>query len=66
MLRDHLRRHPRAADTAFGIERWWLDDAAPRMPFGTLERALNRLVAEGLLRTRLLPSGEQFWYAPGP
>jgi len=66
MLRDHLRRHPHAADTAYGIERWWLGDAATALPPGMLERALERLVAEGLLRSRILPSGEHLWFAPHP
>jgi hypothetical protein len=66
MLRDYLRRHPRAADTAGGIERWWFGDAAPPLPPGMLERALEQLAAEGLLCSRVLPSGEHLWYAPGP
>ncbi|BDI05898.1 hypothetical protein [Sphaerotilus microaerophilus] len=60
ILRNHLRRHPHAADTAVGIERWWISALPPE----TLERALQRLVAEGLLRSRVLPSGERLWYAP--
>ncbi|MBI5259397.1 MAG: hypothetical protein HY855_23040 [Burkholderiales bacterium] len=66
MLRDHLRRHPQAGDTACGIELWWLGEAAAALPPGTLERALARLVEEGLLRVRSLPSGELFWHAPQP
>lgn len=64
ILRKHLRSHPHAADTAVGIERWWIDGAASDLPPETLERALQRLVAEGLLRSRVLPSGERLWYAP--
>lgn len=65
ILREHLRRHPHAADTAWGIERWWLGDAALALPPGTLERALAQLVAEGLLGTRMLPSGENLWHGTG-
>ena len=64
MLRDHLRHNPHAADTAYGIERWWFGDAAPALPPDLLERALEQLFAEGLLRSRVLPSGERLWYAP--
>ena len=66
MLRDHLRHNQHAADTLYGIELWWLGDAAAALPPSALERALERLVAEGLLRSRVLPSGEHLWYAPGP
>jgi len=53
----YLDRHPFAADTLEGITNWWL----PRQRYITaqhrIEAVLVRLVGEGVLQLRRLPTG---------
>jgi hypothetical protein len=65
-LRLYVRQHSHAADTSDGIALWWLHDAGETLAPAVLERALQRLAAEGLLASRPLPSGRPLWYVvPG-
>lgn len=56
-LLAYLRGHPRAADTIDGIVEWWL----PLQRFATarecVERALDKLAANGTLRRESLHDG---------
>lgn len=46
-LRDYLLQHPRAADTAAGIQRWWLLPSFGELSLATVEAALAQLEEEG-------------------
>ena len=46
-LRDYLMQHPRAADTAAGIQRWWLLPSFGELSLTTVEAALAQLEEEG-------------------
>lgn len=46
-LRSYLQQHPRAVDTAAGIQRWWLLPSFGELPLSTVEAALAQLEAEG-------------------
>lgn len=53
----YLAQHPEAADSAEGIQRWWL---APRRVEAPLDRvlcALDVLVRDGAVVRRALPDG---------
>ena len=46
-LRDYLLKNPRAADTAAGIQRWWLLPSFGELSLLTVEAALAQLEQEG-------------------
>lgn len=46
---DHLRRNPDAQDTLSGIVEWWLPSREIRSRTATIKKALNELVAAGLV-----------------
>jgi hypothetical protein len=46
----YLAMHPDAADSAIGIRQWWLQDQDVNPTPEELQDALNRLVADGLIR----------------
>ena len=48
-LRDYLLQHPRAADTAAGIPRWWLLPSFGELSLATVEAALAQLEEEGVV-----------------
>jgi len=57
-LRRYLAAHPSATDNAAGIVRWWLHsdpDAAGSL--ADIERALERLEAEGVVERVATPNG---------
>ena len=56
----YLARHPHAADTATGIAMWWIPGGLWLRP-GTVQEALDHLVATGQLAARRLPSGESLY-----
>jgi DNA-binding MarR family transcriptional regulator len=58
----HLERHPDAADTAEGIQRWWLSDGGA-YALADVERALERLVRMGSVSRRRLPDGRVLYAA---
>jgi hypothetical protein len=53
----YLDGHPDAADTLDGIVRWWLPQQRYEMEKARIERVLEILVADGLLRREWLPGG---------
>jgi hypothetical protein len=61
----YLSRHPGAADTTEGIQRWWLA-ADHAWDVEELERALARLVSEGALARRALPDGRVLYTTAAP
>ena len=52
----YLDKHPRAADTAEGIRRFWLADSGA-YALGEVEYVLERLVRKGAMGRRSLPDG---------
>jgi hypothetical protein len=65
-IRHYLASHPEAGDSVEGIHRWWLSGDAAQESRDTVERALGRLVDEGVLVRRRLPDGEAFYAVPVP
>jgi hypothetical protein len=49
-IRRYLIDHPQAADTAQGIQRWWLLPDFGELPLMTVEAALAQLESEGVVR----------------
>lgn len=54
-LRGYLARHPAAADTVEGIQRWWLADVLGEVSPALVEVALERLEDEGVVVRRQHP-----------
>lgn len=48
-IRRYLDEHPRAADTAAGIQRWWLAPGFGEVRLQTVEAALAHLEGEGVI-----------------
>ena len=62
----YLVAHPNAADTAQGIQRWWLSPTHGELPLPWVEDALRQLQAEGLIQRHDRLSAEPMWgAAPG-
>jgi hypothetical protein len=49
-IRRHLARHPRASDTAAGIQRWWVLPQLGEVSLELVEAALRRLETEGRIQ----------------
>lgn len=60
-IEDHLMRNPHASDTTVGIWQWWLRNTGARARIEDVEAALDRLVAEGALSVRPIPSGKRLY-----
>ena len=65
MIRTYLRAHPRAADTAEGIQRWWIAPLFGEVSLWSVEQALLRLEHSGVVKKldRQMPQGA---YGRGP
>lgn len=50
LIRSYLTEQPSAADTAEGIQRWWIAPFHGEVPLGTVEQALAQLEGEGTVR----------------
>jgi hypothetical protein len=64
-IRRYLEVNPDAADSAEGIRRWWLPPALAEESPGTVEEALDRLVAAGVITRRPLPDGRVLYAKRG-
>ncbi len=53
----YLAQHPEAADSAQGIQRWWLAPRQLEEPLDRVQRALDALVRKGALVRKALPDG---------
>jgi hypothetical protein len=56
-IRNYLAAHPGAADSAAGIQRWWLPHALSGRPLAELERVLAQMAASGKVSEIRLPDG---------
>jgi len=56
-IEGYLAEHPDAADTAAGIQRWWLPRRFADWPVASVTAALDRLVAQGVIVSVPLPDG---------
>ena len=56
-IRRYVIAHPEAADTLEGIHRWWLLPTLHEESVVSVEQAVERLVAEGVLRQMSLEDG---------
>lgn len=54
-IAEYLALHPAAADSARGIQRWWLRGA--EVALAVVEQALEQLVAAGAVTKTILPDG---------
>ena len=61
MVLSYLQRHPRGADTLDGIVRWWLPQQRYSVAQARIEAALSRLLSQGLIRQRRLPTGDALY-----
>lgn len=55
-IRRYCAFHPDAADSADGVQRWWLLQVHEE-PLAVVELALERLVEEGVMRRLELEAG---------
>jgi hypothetical protein len=60
---SYLGGNPHAADTLDGITRWWLPKQRYVTASARIEAVLQRLVCEGQLQLRYLPSGAAMYSA---
>ena len=64
-IERYLDANREAADSAEGIRRWWLPPALAEESPGTVEEALDRLVAAGVIQRRPLPDGRVLYAKRG-
>lgn len=62
-LREYVQRHPNAADSMQGIQRWWLTGPQSECPALMVQQALDRLIGEGVVERRRLPDGQALYAA---
>jgi hypothetical protein len=65
VIQRYLDLNPEAADSAEGIRRWWLPAALAEESPRTVEEALDRLVAAGVIDRRPLPDGRVLYAKRG-
>ena len=56
-IADYFRQYPNAADTADGVFKWWLSREQVRCTHEQVERALEYLIAEGVVTKTILSDG---------
>jgi hypothetical protein len=59
-IRRYLAAHPNASDAVEGVQSWWLPHGIPGV---TVQRALDLLVADGVVHKRQLPDGNLIYAA---
>ena len=62
-IRRYLAAHPNASDTVEGVQTWWLPHGVPGV---TVQKALDLLVADGVVHKRQLPDGNLIYVARAP
>lgn len=64
LIRRHLARHPRAADTAAGIQRWWIAPVHGEVSLAAVHEALAELEGQGVVK-KLESTGTDAAYGRG-
>ena len=62
----YLHSHPQASDTLAGIAQWWLMRQRVSESTQVVQRVLERLRDQGLIRERKLTAGSTVYEASGP
>lgn len=62
---SYLESHEVAADTVEGIAHWWIKRQRIEETTARVQRALDLLVSEARLQSRLTPSGCTLYMLPG-
>jgi hypothetical protein len=52
LILRYLARHPDAADSIEGVQKWWLASQGYNFPKPQVEQALDRLIGEGRITRR--------------
>lgn len=60
----YLSAHPRAADSADGIRRWWLGPSGAAVRLDEVEQALATLVDQGQVRQVRIADGTLLYSRP--
>jgi Fe2+ or Zn2+ uptake regulation protein len=63
---NYLRSHPEASDTLEGIAKWWLMRQRVSESTEVVQRVLERLRDQGLIRECRLAGGSTLYEAIGP
>lgn len=63
---SYLARSPDAADTALGVQRWWLAPHFGEAPLDVVLQALEQLERQGVVAQVSLPGVSRPMYARGP
>ena len=61
---NYLCTHPQAADTVEGIGSWWLPQPDGEAALAGVQRALDDLVTQGLVRKTTLADGAALYANP--
>ena len=62
----YLAIHPDAADSAEGIQRWWLASTLTEESLDRVRAALDELAAAGRVTRRVLPDGGVVYSGAAP
>ena len=65
-IMNYLCAHPMAADSADGVQRWWIGERFAGLSLEEVESALDRLVERYLLRRLRLMDGTELYAQPMP
>jgi len=63
-IERYVEAHPGAADTAEGIQRWWLSRQLADESAAMVADALADLIARGVMVSNTLPDGRTLYAAP--
>lgn len=60
-IAGYLRAHPHSADSLEGVGKWWLTRQRYEQSIRTVRRALDYLVAEGVVKKSTSVGGEALY-----
>jgi hypothetical protein len=65
-ISDYLAEHPDAADTAEGVQRWWLAPRYGEVALEVVVQALETLQRSGLVSIRAIAGRKVYGRGPAP
>jgi hypothetical protein len=65
-ISDYLAEHPDAADTAEGVQRWWLAPRYGEVALEVVVQALEILQRSGLVSIRAIAGRNVYGRGPAP